>query len=368
VIVVVCVAVFAVAAIMTTAPAGVVAAPGRQAAAKLHVVGLYGNLPLSFEPNLGQTDGRVKFLSRGSGYSLFLTSTEAVLALREPEQQKSPRSLGITRSAINAARQNEASVLRVDLVGANPKAPSEGIAPLAGRSNYLIGNDPKKWRVNVPTYSKVAYRNVYPGIDLIYYGTDQRQLEYDFVVAPGASPDAIELRFSGAKGLRINDKGDLVIEVRGGEVIHQAPLIYQESGGRRNRVAGRIAFRGKDQVAFEVASWDRSRPLYIDPALVYSTYLGGNSGDSGNGIAIDASGDAYITGQTNSANFPTTAGALETTYGGRGNAFVAKLNPAASGAASLIYSTYLGGTSGDQSYAIAVDASGDAFVTGVTAM
>ena len=378
-IAIVCMAAFAAAAIMTAAAPraslaakhlDTIAAPAANApsaAAKLHVAGLFGKLPLSFEPNQGQTDPQVKFLSRGRGYSLFLTSTEAVLALRKPEDQidaKSPRSPRITRPAIKAAHQAEASVLRVKLVGANGKARSEGIAPLAGRSNYLIGNDPKKWRTNVPTYGKVAYRNIYPGIDLIYYGTNQRQLEYDFIVAPGASPKAIGLRFSGAKGLRINDKGDLVIAVNGGEVIHHAPLIYQESGGKRQPVAGKTAFRGKDLIGFDVASWDRGRPLFIDPALVYSTYLGGSTADYGYAIALDASGDAYVTGVATSTDFPATVGAFQTELGGSGgNAFVTELNPSGS---ALVYSTFLGGSTGDQGYGIAVDASGDAYVTGLT--
>ncbi len=333
----------------------------------------FAKLPMSFEPNVGQSDARVKFLSRGPGYTLFLTPSEAVLALRKPEQQnaaKSPHLLGSAQHALKAAHEAPPSVLRVTLVGANGKARSEGIAPLAGRSNYLVGNDPKKWRTNVPSYGKVAYRNVYPGIDLIYYGTNQRQLEYDFIVAPGASPGAIGLRFSGAKGLRINDKGDLAIEVSGGEVIHHAPVIYQENGGKRQPVAGRIAFQGKNVIGFDVASWDRRRPLLIDPGLVYSTYLGGSGsdsggGDHGSGIAVDASGDAYVTGSTPSTNFPVTAGAFQVTLGGPSNAFVTKLNPTGS---ALVYSTYLGGSgsSGDQGSGIAVDASGDAYVTGST--
>jgi hypothetical protein len=356
-----CAAAFAIVAVATSS-----AIRASVAATKLHAIDLYGKLPLSFEPNQGQTDPQVKFLSRGPGYSLFLTSTEAVLALRKPDHQgdaKPPRSLKIARPAVKAAHQAEASALRVTLVGANGKARSEGIAPVAGRSNYLIGNDPKKWRTDVPNYGKIAYRNVYPGIDLIYYGTDQRQLEYDFIVAPGADPKAIGLRFSGAKGLRINDKGDLVIAVGGGEVIHHAPAIYQESGGKRQPVAGKIAFRGRDLIGFDVASWDRDRPLLIDPVVVYSTFLGGSGPDAGSAIAVDASGDAYVTGYTESLNFPVTAGAFQTTQPGVDNAFVTKLNPSGT---ALVYSTYLGGNYYDVGNGIAVDASGDAYVTGYT--
>ena len=344
------------------------AANAPSAAAKLHVADLYGRLPLAFEPNLGQSDKRVKFLSRGNGYSLFLTSTEAVLSLHKPEQHidaKPPRSIGRGRPAVKSAHPAETSVLRVKLVGANAKARGEGIAPLAGRTNYLIGNDPKKWHTNVPNYGKVAYRNVYPGIDLVYYGTNQRQLEYDFIVAPGADPKAIGLRFSGAKGLRISDKGDLVIAVSGGEVIHHAPVIYQESDGKRYPVAGKIAFRSKDLIGFDVASWDRGRPLLIDPGLVYSTYLGGSTADYTAGIAIDGSGDAYVTGVTESTDFPTTGGAYQTSSAGATtNAFVSELNPTGTG---LLYSTYLGGGSlASLGAGIAVDASGDAYVTGET--
>jgi hypothetical protein len=312
---------------------------------------------LRFEPNQGQTDARVKYLSRGLGYSLFLTSSEAVLALRKSAAQRK-------------SSKTAPEVLRIGLVGANSQARVEGEEKLSGRSNYLIGNDPKKWRTNVPAFGKVWYRDIYPGIDLIYYGASQHQLEYDFVVAPNADPKAIGLRFEGADRLALNENGDLIVRLKGGgQVIHHAPIVYQQLGGSRHIVSGRCVLRSANAIGFEVAAYDRSRPLYIDPTLVYSTYLGGSGngsfGDFAKGIAVDANGFAYIAGEADSANFPTTASAFQTTNKAFSmsevNAFITKLKTDGSG---LVYSTYLGGSSGDLAGGIAVDANGDAYVVG----
>jgi len=213
----------------------------------------YGKLPLSFEANQGQTDQRVRFLSRGPGYSLFLTGDSAVLSLRQ---------------------QKANAVLRMKLLGANAHAGVAGMDSLPGKSNYFVGSDPKQWRTNVPTYAAVKYEGVYPGIDLVYHG-NQRLLEYDFVVAPGADPRAIDLRFQGARKLTVNGEGALVIGVGGSEVIEHAPVVYQEIGGVRNTLPGRYVLRGRGRVGFSVAEYDRSRALVIDPTLAYSTFLGG---------------------------------------------------------------------------------------------
>jgi uncharacterized repeat protein (TIGR01451 family) len=296
----------------------------------------YGQVPLHFERNEGQVDSRVTFLARGSGYSLFLTPTGAVLALKD-------------------------AVLRVELVGANPRPAVAGADELPGRSHYLTGNDPAKWRTNVPTYAKVRYGSVYPGVDLVYYG-NQRRLEYDFIVAPGADPRRIRIAFEGARQMAIDAAGHLVLEVAGGEVRQQRPVVYQEAGGVRKEIAGRYVMTGTRQVGFEVAAYDISLPLVIDPVLVYSTFLGGSADDLASGIAVDVDGQAYVTGSTTSLDLPATAGGYDETANGAVDAFVSKLS--ANGSA-LLYSTYLGGAGADEGRAIAIDQDGNAYVTGL---
>ncbi|HTR38267.1 MAG TPA: SBBP repeat-containing protein [Bryobacteraceae bacterium] len=308
--------------------------------ARPHLMETYGKLPLSFEANHGQTDRRVKFLSRGSGYTLFLTQDSAVLSLH-----------GKTTNA----------ALRMKVIGANPHAAVVGTDGLPGKSNYFVGKDPKQWRTNVPTYASVKYTEVYPGIDLVYHG-NQRLLEYDFMVAPGADPRAIELRFQGAKKLTVNPAGALVIGLGGDEVIEHAPVVYQEVGGQRQTVRARYVLRDKGRVGFNVAEYDRNLQLVIDPTLVYSTYLGGNGNENGLGMAVDAAGSVFITGATGSANFPTTLGSFKTkASGAEWEAFVSKLNAAGT---SLIYSTYLGGSGGSAGLSLAVDTAGNVYVTG----
>ena len=251
------------------------------------------------------------------------------------------------------------AAFRMTLAGANPKATVTGLDELPGKSNYFIGNDPAKWRTNVPTYAKVKYQNVYRGIDLVYYGNPQ-QLEYDFVVAPGADPKAISLDVAAirssadggrrAPGVdqkrRIDANGDLVIRAGEDEVRLHKPVVYQAAvnqgaeGSARHFVDGHYLLKGDNRVSFEVASYDPGKTLVIDPVLVYSTYLGGSSYDDGQGIAVDSSGNAYVTGYTDSTNFPT-ANPLQAVSGGSADAFVAKLNPTGS---ALVYSTYLGGS------------------------
>ena len=275
------------------------------AANKLQVVEAYGKLPLSFEANEGQTDNRVDFLSRGSGYTLFLTPTEAVLALRKPVASNRPRrDNGTPRNAeAEQAPAAPTAVLRMKLVGANPSPRVTGLEELPGKSNYFLGNDPDKRHTDVPNYARVQYQDVYPGVDLVYYG-NQRQLEYDLVVAPGADPDAIALSFDGVEKLRIDAQGDLVLETAGGEIRQHKPLVYQEVDGIRREIAGSYVLNGGYQVGFQVAAYDAGKPLIIDPVLVYSTYLGGSARDRGRGIAVDAAGNAYVTGTTKSTDFP----------------------------------------------------------------
>jgi hypothetical protein len=314
----------------------------------------YGKLPLHFEANRGQTHEDVRFLARGPGYGLYLTAGEAVLVLTRPGPEASP----------GAQPQGESVALRMALVGAAPAPLVSGVEQLPGKANYFIGKDPARWRTNVPTYAKVHYREVYPGIDLVYYG-NQRQLEYDFVVAPGADPKRIVLGFKGAEKIEIDAQGDLVLHAAGGAIRQHKPVVYQEIDGIRQEVAGRYVRKGANRVGFKVAAYDRSRPLVVDPVLAYSTYLGGNNdSDAGRGIAVDANGNAYVTGYAGSIDFPTTAGAFQPTHGGGYyDVSVTKLNATGSVA---IYSTYLGGSGGDIGNGIAVDSSGNAYVTGST--
>ena len=309
---------------------------------------VYGGLPVVFEPNQGQTDREVKFLSRGQGYAIYLTQDGAVLDLR------------------TAADGNEVrgAAVRVRFAGARRDVTLDGIEPLPGKSSYFIGQDRSQWRAGIPQYGKVRYANVYPGIDTVFYGTG-RQFEYDFIVAPGADPSRILLAIEGADGLRLDVEGNLLLATGAGELKQLKPVIYQGSGAARRSVDGRYRIVGRNRVAFEVAAYDADEALVIDPVLHYSTLLGGAASDVANGIAVDAAGNAYITGTTSSTNFPTVTGSYRSTVvsGQSSEAFVAKLSPDGS---SLLYSTYLGGSSSDTGLRIAVDSSGNAYVSGDT--
>ena len=323
----------------------------------------YGNLPLRFEANGGQTDARVRFLARAPGSTVFLTSTGATLSL-------SPRSTGTHSKTQGPARSGaRPAVVGLQLIGADPTARVAGVGRLDGASNYLFGSDPRRWHTGVPAYGRVSYRSVYPGIDLAFYGR-QRELEYDFTLAPHADVGRIALALPGAHGVRLDRSGDLVLDTAAGTVRQRAPVIYQPAGGHRRPVAGGYVLKGHGRVGFRVGPYDHSRALVIDPVLAYGTYLGGSLGSEGvTAIAVDQSCSsacpAYVTGQTSSSDFPVK-NALQGSRAGTGrdtDAFVAKIN--ADGSA-LEYSTYLGGSATDGGSGIAVDSSGRAFVTGVT--
>jgi fibronectin type 3 domain-containing protein len=371
----------------------------------------YARLPLSFEANKGQTDAQVKFLSRGSGYTLWLTGTEAVLGLRSAECGVRSKKPGPNASLLKPEgalspdprpQTPDPATLRMRLLGSNPQAKVSGAAPLPAHTNYFLGNDPKKWRTDVRSYGKVQYQGVYPGVDLVYYG-NQNQLEYDFVVKPGADPEQIRLAYSGAEQVEVDGQGDLVLHTPGGDVRQHKPVVYQEVDGQRVPVAGEYvlrdltpqppSLRGKGEqsfpcaedspllpgepgirtdggggvareVSFRLAKYDRTRPLVIDPVLSYGTYLGGSAADFGFGVAVDGNGYVYVTGYTSSTDFPTTDSYQGDQTGA--DAFVVKLDLTQSGAASLLYATYLGGGGGDYGYGIAVDGDGNAYVTGST--
>ena len=333
----------------------------------------YGKLPLAFEANHGQSDPSVKFLSRGSGYSLFLTDSEAVLALGIADCKMSADPHGSKPGACVVPQDSVR--MRLDGALAGYAAKATGDAELPGKVNYFVGNDPAKWHSDLPTYAKVRVSHMYRGIDLVYYGR-QSQLEYDFVVAPGANTAAIRLHFDGQKSLRIAANGNLVLAGERGSATFHKPVVYQERDGRRQPVAGSFRLIAKNTVGFALGGYDHAQTLVIDPVLVYSTYLGGSgsngSGDQGNGIAVDSSGNAYIVGTTYSSNFPVTTEPFQAqntaALAGHGSTvFVTKLN--ATGTA-LLYSTYLGGSGsgsgGDFGYGIALDPVGNAYVTGAT--
>ncbi len=391
----------------------------------------YGRLPLSFEVNRGQAGNQVKFLSHGQGYTLFLTNNEAVLALQEAhEKPKVPSQELMAQDSLDPAGQTpppgsfhlrtaqlensftmlgnvrvpraeatNLAFLRIELVGAKPSPEVAGEAELPGKSNYFIGDDPQKWRTNIPAYAKVKYADVYPGVDLLYYG-NQRQLEYDFLVTPGADPGVISLRVAedGLYGssqhrqghekghLRIDANGDLVLNTLSGKFRLHKPVVYQLAenyepyslepntdrlspitkqlphASSRKYIDGGYILHDDDRVSFKVAAYDASKPLVIDPVLGFSTYLGGSDFDQGFSIATDSLGNAYVTGQTCSANF-LTANAIQSTYHDFCDAFVTKLNRSGSAA---IYSTYIGGKDEDAGFGIAVDRAGNAHVTGWT--
>ena len=380
-------------------------------ASQAQVGEIYGKLPLAFEENRGQVDRKVEFLSRGSGYTLLLTPTEAVLALSAPRSTShDPRGVRTMQPTPSHARN---TMLRMKLIGANPSAQVSGLEELPGKINYFIGSDQEKWRKNIAAYAKVKYREVYPGIDLVYYG-NQRQFEYDWILSARAKPEAIKFAVEGASRITVDSTGDLILAVAGGEVRLHKPVVYQETDDGRKEVAGGYVSSGSQEFGFRIGDYDTARPLVIDPVLSYSSYFGGDTNDYGNatavdssgnvyvtgstrsalgiervfvikvnssgalvyfshfggdvgeagrGIAVDSLGNAYVTGYTFSTNFPTANPFQPSPGGGLSDAFLTKLNSSGS---ALVYSTYLGGSDFDGGSDIAVNASGNAYVTGST--
>ncbi len=324
---------------------------------------LFAGLPLIFEPNQGQgnldpSDARARFVARGAGYSLFLGSDGAILSTVSRDQPKTKR----TRGALMVHS------LEMKLAGANANRSLSGGEPLPGKSNYILGNDRAKWRTGVPQFARVRYQNVYPGIDLVFYG-NQGRLEYDFQVAPGADPAQAEIEFKGTKQLAVED-GALVIRSDGSDgqsVRLEAPRVYQEIAGQKQPVEGSFVLRGANRAGFSIGAYDRSRELIIDPILNFSTYFGGSGDEHSTSVAVDGSLNIYITGSTTSPNLPPSGTVFQPALSGPQNVYVAKITPPLSSIpASLDYVTYLGGSGMDSPVGVYVDGAGDAFVAGTT--
>lgn len=275
-------------------------------------------LPMYFEANVGQTDPAVRFLARGPGHSLFLTSTGAVLAVSRSSLDQggnAPRQLqpgaGLEPAVARGFRHRpgetveaDVSYIRLGLQGANCAPAVIGLGELAGKVSYLYGSNPAQWRTNVPEHAKIEYRDVYPGIDLVFHGREQRQLEFDFVLAPGADPNQIQLRFGGADRIEIADDGDLLLSVGEKQIRQHKPRRYQTVTGRRSEVPGNYvvlpavgsrdtpasAQGGSDTIVrFAIASYDSAAQLVIDPVLTYSSCISGSGYDGVTGIAVDGS-------------------------------------------------------------------------------
>jgi photosystem II stability/assembly factor-like uncharacterized protein len=300
------------------------------------------NLPLAFEENRGQAGPGVDFVARGGHYAVALEGGDARIAL----QRDASASSAIIDLRVSGSRRN---------------AQAAGRKALPGQVNYFIGNDPSRWRTGIATFAQVEYKGIYPGVDLVYYG-HQGQLEYDFRVAPGAQASRIDLKLRGARGLRVDAAGDLVLDAPGGAIRFLKPLSYQQIGGVRRHVESRYQLAGPDEVRFALGAYDSRYPLVIDPSLAYSTYLGGSGFDYGTAIAVSSGGNAYVTGYTSSLDFPM-ANPEQSYFSGSSAVFVAEL---ASNGKSLVYSTYLGGSEYTYPYSIAVDSTGAAYVVGLT--
>lgn len=298
-----------------------------------------GKLPLHFEANQGQAESGAAFLTRAGGYRLSLAAEQPALTLRKGQARLHVRPMGAAQSS-------------------RPVAES----PLPGRSNYFIGNDPHTWRTNVPSYSKIRYPDVYPGIDLVYYGNGNR-LEYDFIVSPGRSHESISLAIEGAESMQLGEEGHLALRLNGDVIEMRKPVAYQPVGDDKRPVDAAYRITPGNRVEFELGAYDRSLPLVIDPIIEYSTFFGGSGTDAAYGITLDSQNNIYVTGQTASSNFPLK-NAFDSALEGANDAFVVKLNAQGN---QIVFSTYIGGrNSGDRGWAIAVDRAGNVYFTGET--
>ncbi|MEO6334205.1 MAG: Ig-like domain-containing protein [Pyrinomonadaceae bacterium] len=344
------------AEIVVTEPVGTLPEP----IDKQSIRDLYGKLPINFEPNVGQTDDAVRFLARGQGYSLFLSQQQAVLTLQRHGK---------------SGKVESQSAVRMGIEGSNESATIAGEDLREGRSNYFIGSDPEKWRTDVPNFQKVKYKSIYDGVDLVYYGNGQK-LEYDFVVGPGQDPKKIKLTFEGVESAKIDKRsGDLLLGTGSGSLRQLKPIVYQDTETGRNEIASTYSLKKEADrftVSFNIAHYDDTKELIIDPVLAYGSYLGGNAFDEGRSITVDSAGNAYVVGTAASQDFPTTPGTIKPVLLPRTDApnsfwydaFVTKINPTGT---ALVFSTYFGGRNGNESGSgVALDASGNVLIAGTT--
>jgi hypothetical protein len=348
---------------------------GADQAQRQVVIRNLNRMPLAFTENQGQFGEQIRFRSNAPGASFFFLTNEVTYQFTRRYQDEDDY-LQLGKWGIDASQSSfepgensglgskvEHFYVKAKFIGANHKPEIAGEGLMDYKCNYFIGNDPSKWRTDVPDYSAVRYSDIYPGMDLRYYG-DGRSLKYDFIVKPGADPSCIEIEYDGVNSISVSDKGELLISTQFGDVIERVPYAYQEMDGHRQRIPCRYAVKDRNRFGFVLAGdYDRNKPLYIDPELSYCTFLGGSSNDRGFGIAVDDSGHAYITGDTESPGFPTTSGAFDQSHNGSRDAFVTKLSLTGG---ALVYSTFLGGEYSEAGRAIALDGSGNAYVTGET--
>ncbi len=320
---------------------------------------------IRFEANQGQANGQVRFLAHGPGYSFFLTPQQALLALDSSGPASAGASSPLSPALDNPAALASSSIgaqVGMQFLNSNPQPEVTGEQPLPGTVNYLLGNNPALWHTNIPTYARVRYHDIYPGIDLVYYG-NQGHLEYDFIVAPGSDPSQIHLNFTGAYRLSLDAQGELLLHLAAGDLAEGAPQVYQDINGTQHPISSRYILQGTMQVGFALGAYDISQPLVIDPSVFFSTYLGGLDNDYVKSVAVDSSCSIYLTGATNSTNFPSQNPLQAASGGGSDDAFVTKMS---ADGTTLLYSTYLGGSGADWGNGIAVDSAGNAYITGVT--
>jgi Beta-propeller repeat len=339
-------------------------------ATRQRIAASYAALPLAFEPNQGQADPQVKYMARGAGYGLYLTSSQAILTVHKrggPSEVRTmleDKRLGpakvksmLQRRQKMSAKPSQVAVVRMQLLGASSGAQLAAADPKSGKVNYYLGNDPSKWRTNVPLFGRVSYRNLYPGVDLVFHGAG-RQLEFDYLVSPGADASSIAVAFKGADGMSTNAAGDLVLATAAGPVEMHRPVAYQEEDGVRQNVEAGFAVKGANEVAFALGSYDHTRELVIDPTVTFSTYFGGDFADYGLSIVADGSGNAFVAGATDSVTIP---GDSSGTNGGSFDVFVTKI----SSTGTLAFTTLFGGSVDDFPGGIAVDSQG-IYVAGTT--
>jgi len=345
-------------------------------ASEAQIIENYGNIPLAFTLNRGQVDSQVKFTTQGNGCSLFFTPAGTTFLLsRETEESRAKRAAKRSVVYINDPLADsepdielEHFALKLNFLNANPAPEITGEDRLSWNSNYFIGNDPSQWQTDVPNYSKIRIKDVYKGIDLVYYG-GRKSIKYDFVVQPGENTSEIMLKydFGGSEGLlSINEKGELVVSTPFGDIIERKPFCYQiiEDEKKEIDISYKIIDSLKGSFRFKIGDYNHDYSLIIDPEIVYSTFIGGSSADEAYSIDVDMYGNAYVTGFTWSTDFPVTSGALDETFnGGDDDAFVLKMNADGS---SLVYASFLGGSDDDNGQSIEVDTDGNTYITGYT--